>query len=181
MVHDGAHDGPRDGDKKRGEKIRLAYESGGPKPNLEAKAASYRILTGAEFIAGHIPPVWLIDGIVQRGRLYACTSLTGHGKTAVWLHNACMVQAGRRIGHLDTFQGNVLILAGENPADLEARMIGMANAYNIPRERLPYVLPGELSPHRRTSRGTEGRHPPYRRTIRPDRRRYGIRLLPRRR
>ena len=118
-----------------------AYSKGGYRPPPEGPR---RILTGAEFIAGHVPPVWLIDGIVQRGRLYACTSLTGHGKTAVWLHNACMVQAGRRIGHLDTFQGNVLILAGENPADLEARMIGMANAYNIPRERLPYVLPGSF-------------------------------------
>ena len=61
-----------------------------------------RILSGAEFIAGHTPPVWLIDGIVQRSRLYACTSPTGHGKTAVWLFNACMVQAGRMIGQLET-------------------------------------------------------------------------------
>jgi AAA domain len=103
-----------------------------------------RILSGAEFIAGHTPPVWLIDGIVQRSRLYACTSPTGHGKTAVWLFNACMVQAGRMIGQLETFQGNVLFLAGENPSDLEARMTGMAEALNIPTDRLPYVLPGSF-------------------------------------
>ena len=103
-----------------------------------------RILTGADFIARHVPPVWLIDGIVQRSRLYACTSLTGHGKTAVWLFNACMIHAGRMIGQLDVFQGNVLFLAGENPADLEARMIGMARAFNLPLNRLPYVLPGSF-------------------------------------
>ncbi len=103
-----------------------------------------RILTGAAFIARHVPPVWLIDGIVQRSRLYSCTSLTGHGKTAVWLYNACMIHAGRMVGQLNTFQGNVLFLAGENPADLEARMIGMARTYNIPHERLPYVLPGNF-------------------------------------
>ena len=103
-----------------------------------------RILTGADFIARHVPPVWLIDGIVQRSRLYACTSLTGHGKTAVWLFNACMIHAGRMIGQLDVFQGNVLILAGENPADLEARMIGMARTYNLPLNQLPYVLPGSF-------------------------------------
>lgn len=112
-------------------------------PDMD-KDTPNRILTGAQFIAGHVPPVWLIDGIVQRGRLYACTSLTGHGKTAVWLFNACMVQAGRMIGNLDTFQGNVLILAGENPADLEARMIGMAKTYKIPLNQLPYVLPGSF-------------------------------------
>ena len=131
-----------DGEKIRREKIRRAYESGGTKPVLETQKGVNRILTGAEFIADHVPPVWLIDGIVQRGRLYACTSLTGHGKTAVWLFNACMIHAGRMIGNLDTFQGNVLILAGENPADLEARMIGMAKTFNIPLGRLPYVLPG---------------------------------------
>jgi hypothetical protein len=103
-----------------------------------------RILTGAAFIARHVPPVWLIDGIVQRSRLYACTSLTGHGKTAVWLFNACMIHAGRMIGQLNVFPGNVLFLAGENPADLEARMIGMARAFNLPLNRLPYVLPGSF-------------------------------------
>ena len=103
-----------------------------------------RILSGANFIADHVPPVYLIDGIVQRSRLYACTSLTGHGKTAVWLFNACMIHAGRMIGHLDAYKGNVLILAGENPADLKARMIGMAKAYNLPLDRLPYVLPGSF-------------------------------------
>jgi hypothetical protein len=99
------------------------------------------ILTGGEFTARHKPPAWLISGLVQRGRLYSCTSLTGHGKTAVWLFNACMVQAGRTIGQLPVSQGNVLILAGENPTDLEARMIGLASAHNL-GSRLPYVLPG---------------------------------------
>ena len=110
----------------------------GPQPNHRPG----RILTGRAFIARHVPPVWLIDGIVQRSRLYACTSLTGHGKTAVWLFNACMIHAGRKIGHLDTFKGNVLILAGENPSDLKARMIAMAKTYNIPLDQFPYVLPG---------------------------------------
>ena len=122
----------------------------GPFPNLdEAKQQAGkkahrdgRILTGAAFIARHVPPVWLIDSIVQRSRLYACTSLTGHGKTATWLFNACMIQAGRTIGQLEVFKGNALFLAGENPSDLEARLIGMAKAYNLPHDLLPYVLPG---------------------------------------
>ena len=111
-------------------------------PRDEPRPSALRILTGATFIARHVPPVWLIDGIVQRNRLYACTSLTGHGKTAAWLFNACMIHAGRTIGNLETFKGNTLFLAGENPSDLEARMIGMAKAYNIPHDQLPYVLPG---------------------------------------
>jgi hypothetical protein len=115
-----------------------------PKPNGPYHGVSGRILTGANFIARHVPPVWLIDGVVQRSRLYACTSITGHGKTAVWSFNGCMIQAGRLIGQPETFQGNVLYLAGENPADLEARMIGIARTYNIPPDRLPFVLPGSF-------------------------------------
>ena len=52
--------------------------------NGSGLAKQRRILAGTAFIATFIPPDWLIDGIVQRGRVYACTSLTGHGKTAVW-------------------------------------------------------------------------------------------------
>jgi hypothetical protein len=55
-----------------------------------------------------------------------------------------MIHAGRMIGQLDVLAGNVLILAGENPEDLKARMIGMAATYKLPAARLPYVLPGSF-------------------------------------
>lgn len=100
-----------------------------------------RIVSGAAFVASFAPPDWLIQGIIQSGRLYACTSRTGHGKTAVWLYNGCMIQAGRRVGGLEAEQGNVLYLAGENPEDLKARMIGMMHAFNLRADQLPYVLP----------------------------------------
>jgi phage/plasmid primase-like uncharacterized protein len=100
-----------------------------------------RIVTGKEFIASFVPPDWLVEGIVQRGRLYSCTSPTGHGKTAIWLYIGCMLQTGRKVGHLETVPGNVLILAGENAEDHKARMIGMVKAFNIAVDRLPYALP----------------------------------------
>ena len=156
-------------------------KAGEAKPALESRAAANRILTGAEFIAGHVPPVWLIDGIVQRGRLYACTSLTGHGKTAVWLFNACMIHAGRMIGQLDIFQGNVLILAGENPADLEARMIGMAQGLQPAAQSVALRPARQLPADRGGGRRAEARHRRSRRPARADRRRYRVQLLPRRR
>jgi AAA domain-containing protein len=116
----------------------------GPEGGPANGNGSGRILTGAEFVKRHVPPVWLIDGIVQRSRLYACTSPTGHGKTAVWGFNGCMIHAGRMIGQLGVFKGNVLFLAGENPTDFEARLIGMAKAFNLPINQLPYVLPGSF-------------------------------------
>lgn len=112
------------------------------KTTEENKPSNARILTGADFVASFVPPDWLIDGLVQSGRLYACTSPTGHGKTAVWLYNACMIQAGRKVANLETEFGNVVILAGENPEDLKARMLGMMGAFNLTPKQLPYVLPG---------------------------------------
>jgi hypothetical protein len=103
-----------------------------------------RILTGDAFISTFVPPDWLIEGIIQRGRLYACTSLTGHGKTAIWAYIACMIQAGRPIGHIEACQGNVVYLAGENPEDLKARLHGMCLAYGLKPRQLPYVLPGNF-------------------------------------
>ena len=99
-----------------------------PPRSANSQHVPFHIITGAEFVRAHVPPVWLIDGIIQRSRPYACTSLTGHGKTAAGLYAACMIHAGRMFGHLETFGGNVLYLAGENPSDLEARMTRLALA-----------------------------------------------------
>jgi hypothetical protein len=40
-----------------------------------------RILTGAAFIARHVPPVWLIEGVVQRSRLYVWRRAMMYGPT----------------------------------------------------------------------------------------------------
>jgi AAA domain len=119
-------------------------DSGNGTPPPEVKPKPGRILSGAAFMSSFVPPDWLIDGIVQRGKLYACTSLTGHGKTAIWLYLACMIQAGRMVGNLDVCQGNVVYLAGENPEDLKARMHGMAAYFNLKASEMPYVLPGNF-------------------------------------
>lgn len=99
------------------------------------------IITGAEFIKDHAPPDWLIDGVLQKGRLYACTSPSTHGKTAVWLFNSCMIQAGRKIAGLSVERGNVLYLAGENSDDVRARLVGMQVELKLRDVDLPYVLP----------------------------------------
>ena len=98
-----------------------------------------RLIDGLDFVAAYEPPDWMIEGVLQHGRLYACTSLTNHGKTAVWLYAACMIQAGRTIAGLAVDQGEVLYLAGENPTDLQGRMVGMMRTFEL--RALPTVLP----------------------------------------
>jgi RecA-family ATPase len=103
------------------------------------------ILSAADFMAGFVPPDYVIDGIIQRGRLYALTSPTGHGKTAVALYKGCMVAAGRNIGAIEVMQGPVVFLAGENPDDLRCRLYAACQAYHLDPAALPlYVLPGNF-------------------------------------
>jgi RecA-family ATPase len=117
-------------------KARAGASSGPPGP---------RILSAADFMAGFEPPDYIIDGIIQRGRLYALTSPTGHGKTAVALYQGCMVAAGRNIGGIEVTQGAVVVLAGENPDDLRCRLHAACQAYRLDPMLLPlYVLPGNF-------------------------------------
>ena len=103
------------------------------------------ILSAAAFMAGFEPPDYILDGIVQRGRLFALTSPTGHGKTAVALYVGCMVAAGRNIGAIEVEQGSVVFLAGENPDDLRCRLYAACQAYGLTPAALPlYVLPGNF-------------------------------------
>ncbi len=109
---------------------------------LRAHLPNSRIMTAAAFMADFVAPEYVVDGIIQRGRLYALTSPTGHGKTAVALYLACMAAAGRNIGAIEVMQGAVVFLAGENPDDLRCRMYAACQFYAMKAEALPfYVLP----------------------------------------
>ena len=103
------------------------------------------ILDTVAFLATFVMPDYLIDGIIQRGRLHALTSPTGHGKTAVALFLACMMAMGRHIGALEVVQGDVLIMGGENPDDLCVRLHAACAAYGIDPVSLPvFVMPGNF-------------------------------------
>lgn len=105
----------------------------------------HSLLSLVDFMASFEPPDYIIDGVIQRGRLYALTSPTGHGKTAVALYQGCMVAAGRNIGAIEVTQGSVVFLAGENPADLCARTHAACQSYRLDASRLPiHVLSGNF-------------------------------------
>jgi RecA-family ATPase len=95
------------------------------------------------FLASFLTPEYVVDGILQRGRLYALTSLTGHGKTAVSLLIAAMVASGRKIGPIETFQGRVVLLAGENPDDVCQRLHAVCETSGLDPAKLPIeIMPG---------------------------------------
>jgi AAA domain-containing protein len=84
-------------------------------------------VTSAEFLAGFVPPDYLIDGLLQRGFVYSFTGPTGSGKTSVALLWSAHIALGKKIGEYSVEKGRVLYLAGENPDDIRMRWMAMAH------------------------------------------------------
>jgi RecA-family ATPase len=121
----------------------------GETPNLGKSTKSSgpfpQLLDAAAFMATFTNPDYLIDGIIQRGRVHALTSMTGHGKTAAALYFGCSIATGRNIGNIEVVQGEVVFLAGENPDDLCGRFHAACQFYGIDPATLPIrVMPGNF-------------------------------------
>src|SRR5918993_463536 len=84
------------------------------------------IKSSAEFVAGFVPPDYLIDHLLQRRFCYSLTGATGAGKTTVTLQMAASVALGRSFGGRGIEKGRVLFLAGENPDDIRMRWIALS-------------------------------------------------------
>jgi hypothetical protein len=82
--------------------------------------------TCSEFLEHFIKPDYVVDDLFLRGYLYSLTAKTGSGKTAVALYIACCIAMGYPIGDREVSQGRVLYLAGENPMDVQWRLMAMA-------------------------------------------------------
>lgn len=95
------------------------------------EATGWKVQTAADFTADFVAPEYLIEGVVQRGRLYTLTAPTGSGKTAVMLYAATAIAAGMQFCGVEVEQGDVLFLAGENPDDVRARVIATMDFYGI--------------------------------------------------
>ena len=102
-----------------------------PAEQAEGAASSWALQTAAAFTADFIAPEYLIDGVVQRGRLYTLTAPTGSGKTAVMLYIGTAMSRGEAVCDRETEAGDVIYMAGENPDDVRARMIATMDAQGI--------------------------------------------------
>lgn len=84
-------------------------------------------MSSAEFVAGYVAPEYMVEEIIQRRRIYSLTGKTGDGKTAIQLYLAYLLATGARLGNRHVEKCKVLYLAGENPDDVRARWIAMAD------------------------------------------------------
>lgn len=110
------------------------------------QAKTWRMQTAAEFTADFVAPEYIVDGVMQRGRLYTLTAPTGSGKTAVMLYAATTIAEGQLFYDREVEQGDVIFMAGENPDDVRARMIGTMEFNGIdPKKCRVHFIPGTFS------------------------------------
>jgi hypothetical protein len=98
----------------------------------KANGATVRFVSKPEFLAGFIPPDYLIDGMLQRRFVYAMTGQTGHAKTAIALRVAELVSCADYavLGDHRVEKGHVIYFVGENPDDVRMRVIGANSRRN---------------------------------------------------
>lgn len=132
--------------KSLDEALRAAQQGKG-KPAVPA-AQKQLVIDVREWLADSAPPVWLVEGIIQRGMLYAVTAITNHGKTAITLLMAVAVGSGLDWAGHKTTKAGVLILCGENPDGFRTRMRATLQAVGVEEEELwghvkvlPYSVP----------------------------------------
>lgn len=120
-----------------------------PPPIGEKRASKGPLLIDAlEWLDQATPMEWVVDGLIQRGQLYAMTAITNHGKTAIGLLLALSVASGTVFAQRDILPGKVMILCGENPDGFRTRMHATLESMGLEREDiaarvtvLPQALP----------------------------------------
>jgi hypothetical protein len=94
--------------------------------NGAGKAVPPEIRTSGEFVAGFVPPDYVVDGLLQQGFFYSLTGSTGAGKTSITLRLAASVALGLMFAGRETRKARVLYIAAENPDDVRMKWIGLA-------------------------------------------------------
>jgi len=112
-----------------------------PKKNVNMDGAQHfagsKFIYGAnEFIQSAKAPEFIVEKVIQRGQIYSFTAKWGHGKTALGLTWAVHIAAGRDFAGFKTLRSRVLYLAGENPADVQLRVIAICREFEIDLDEL---------------------------------------------
>jgi hypothetical protein len=96
-----------------------------------ASSKPFELVSAADFVRRMRPPEFVVDGLFQRGYLYAITGATGTGKTSVGINLGGSTALGWLFAGRETVGGNVLYVASENPDDVAGRLAAWCQANRI--------------------------------------------------
>jgi hypothetical protein len=104
------------------------------------------IKSSKEFVAGFVPPEYVVNGLLQRRFFYSFTGQTGAGKTAIMLLLSACAALGRSFAGRDTKPICVLYLAAENADDVRMRWIAFAQQMDFDIDGINvYFVEGRFS------------------------------------
>jgi hypothetical protein len=117
-----------------------AEDSGGEKPEPPKKSQAARlILNSAAFMAGFEPPDYVVDGILQRGKLYSLCGRPGAGKTLIMLLMQSCLARGLPFCGREADPGSTFFSAGENPQNVATQWIGLCADHFLAPDALSNV------------------------------------------
>jgi hypothetical protein len=151
-----------DGIRAAAATLRSGLEAGEkePHPDLEERKASNEkqqdaprssttslvIKSSKEFVAGFVPPEYVVVGLLQRRFFYSFTGQTAAGKTAIALLLSACAALGRPFAGRTTKQIRVLYLAAENADDVRMRWIALAENMDFDIDTINvYFVEGRFS------------------------------------
>ena len=107
---------------------------------LSPRSQTPAILSSIEFTSGFVAPDYDWDRILVHGFTYSMTGKTGSGKTAIMQRLMAHTALGRSLAGREIVQGNVLMLAGENPDDVRMRWIALSEQIGFDLQRIPVAF-----------------------------------------
>jgi len=127
---------PGQGEQKNGETWEDATQSD----------SRLMIKSSKEFIAGFVPPEYVVVGLLQRRFFYSLTGQTGAGKTAIMLLMSASAALGQSFAGHGTKPVRVLYLAAENADDVRMRWIAFAQQMDFDIDAIEvYFVEGRFS------------------------------------
>ena len=147
-----------DGEAQTRRTIKSGLDDGAtaPHPNLDdqtdekwedaAPPSKLFIKSSSEFVAGFVPPEYVVVGLLQRRFFYSLTGQTGAGKTAIMLLLSASSALGRPVAGRETRPIRVLYLAAENADDVRMRWIAFAQNMDFDVDAIEvYFVEGRFS------------------------------------
>lgn len=113
-----------------------------PEPSVNSYGG---MISEEQFLGMLEAPEYLVDGVVQKNKLYTLTGFTGHAKTSTLLYLAAqIIEGGCFFGVHEVDKGQVAFLAGENPSNVIGQWLCSREFHGVKSMNRIHFHPGRF-------------------------------------